>query len=102
MEKEKTQNEHAMESLHRKQRAAQRNRFVITTVVLGTFILLLVLGAFLGSYSRIIDFWFNANDEDGVPGWSEPTSGPSAPNYCDNCGDKIEYNNKKESSGDDW
>ena len=129
MEKEKTQNEHAMESLHRKQRAAQRNRFVITTVVLGTFflimlgiglailgpgqqapdinqewkeILLLVLGAFLGSYSRIIDFWFNTNDEDGVPGWSEPTSGPSAPNYCDNCGDKIEYNNKKESSGDDW
>tara|TARA_B100001778_G_scaffold331862_1_gene337045 strand:+ start:886 stop:1275 length:390 start_codon:yes stop_codon:yes gene_type:complete len=129
MEKEKTQNEHAMESLHRKQRAAQRNRFVITTVVLGTFflimlgiglailgpgqhapdinqewkeILLLVLGAFLGSYSRIIDFWFNASDEDGVPGWSEPTSGPSGPNYCDNCGDKIEYNGKKESSGDDW
>ena len=25
-------------------------------------ILLLVLGAFLGSYSRIIDFWFNGND----------------------------------------
>lgn len=72
-----------------------RNRFVITAVVLGTFflimvgigsailgdgdtpninqewkeILLLVLGAFLGSYSRIIDFWFNGNDMnmDGVP-----------------------------------
>lgn len=72
-----------------------RNRFVITSVVLGTFflimvgiggailgpgdtpsinqewkeILLLVLGAFLGSYSRIIDFWFNGNDTnmDGVP-----------------------------------
>ena len=66
------------------------NRFVITSVVLGTFflimlgigaailgdgdtpainqewkeILLLVLGAFLGSYSRIIDFWFNGNDVD--------------------------------------
>ena len=65
-----------------------RNRFIITAVVLGTFflimlgiggailgpgdtpainqewkeILLLVLGAFLGSYSRIIDFWFNGND----------------------------------------
>jgi len=25
-------------------------------------ILLLVLGAFLGSYSRIIDFWFNGSD----------------------------------------
>ena len=111
-----------------KQKNANRNRFIITAVVLTTFllimigigsailqggeqpninqewkeVLLLVLGAFLGSYSRIIDFWFNANDEDGVPGWSEPTSGPSAPNYCDNCGDKIEYNNKKESSGDDW
>ena len=72
-----------------------RNRFVITSVVLGTFffimvgigvailgrgdspsinqewkeILLLVLGAFLGSYSRIIDFWFNKADMDmdGVP-----------------------------------
>lgn len=66
------------------------NRFIITSVVLGTFflimlgigvailgdgdtpsinqewkeILLLVLGAFLGSYSRIIDFWFNGNDVD--------------------------------------
>lgn len=65
-----------------------RNRFVITAVVLLTFffimigigtailgdgdtpsinqewkeILLLVLGAFLGSYSRIIDFWFNGSD----------------------------------------
>ena len=103
MEKEKTQNEHAMESLHRKQRAAQRNRFVITTVVLGTFflimlgiglailgpgqhapdinqewkeILLLVLGAFLGSYSRIIDFWFNGNDMnmDGVPDAAPPAA----------------------------
>jgi hypothetical protein len=70
------------------QKNRARNRFVITTVVLGTFflimlgigaailgngdtpainqewkeILLLVLGAFLGSYSRIIDFWFNGSD----------------------------------------
>ena len=72
------------------QKNRARNRFVITSVVLGTFflimlgigaailgdgdtpainqewkeILLLVLGAFLGSYSRIIDFWFNGNDMD--------------------------------------
>ena len=64
---------------------AHRNRFVITAVILATFflimmgiggailgdgntpsieqewkeILLLVLGAFLGSYSRVVDFWFN-------------------------------------------
>ena len=78
-----------------KQKNANRNRFVITSVVLATFflimlgigtailgdgntpainqewkeILLLVLGAFLGSYSRIIDFWFNGNDTnmDGKP-----------------------------------
>lgn len=73
-----------------KMKNRNRNRFVITSVVLGTFflimigigvailgggeqpsiqqewkeVLLLVLGAFLGSYSRIIDFWFNGNDMD--------------------------------------
>ena len=74
---------------------AHRNRFVITAVILATFflimmgiggailgdgntpsieqewkeILLLVLGAFLGSYSRVVDFWFNGNDTnmDGKP-----------------------------------
>lgn len=87
-----------------------RNRFVITAVVLGTFflimvgiggailgpgdtpainqewkeILLLVLGAFLGSYSRIIDFWFNGNDTnmDGVP---DNRAIGTATN-CPNCG----------------
>ena len=121
----------AQESLHRKQKATQRNRFVITTVVLGTFfmimvgigaaimghdetpiidqewkeILLLVLGAFLGSYSRIIDFWFNANDDDGVPGWSEPVAPSPGPHYCDNCGVKIDYNEGSAPAGgddDDW
>ena len=116
MEKEKTQNEHAMESLHRKQRAAQRNRFVITTVVLGTFflimlgiglailgpgqhapdinqewkeVLLLVLGAFLGSYSRIIDFWFNGNDMnmDGVPDVAPPAADCPP---CPDCNDPDE------------
>lgn len=79
----------------KRQKDRARNRFIITSVVLGTFflimvgiggailgpgetpainqewkeILLLVLGAFLGSYSRIIDFWFNGNDTnmDGIP-----------------------------------
>ena len=112
----------AQESLHRKQKATQRNRFVITTVVLGTFfmimvgigaaimghdetpiidqewkeILLLVLGAFLGSYSRIIDFWFNGNDMDmdGVPDTAPAGEIPDGgPKFCDNCGDQIDYDN---------
>lgn len=103
-----------------RQRNANRNRFVITSVVLGTFflimmgigaailgkgdtpainqewkeILLLVLGAFLGSYSRIIDFWFNGNDMnmDGTPDAAAlpPSDGPK---FCDNCGDQIDYDN---------
>ena len=73
-----------------KQRNANRNRFVITAVILATFflimmgiggailgdgdtpainqewkeILLLVLGAFLGSYSRVVDYWFNGRDDE--------------------------------------
>jgi hypothetical protein len=64
-----------------------RNRLWITVVTLFTFlliifgighslimetelaqewkeILLLVLGAFIGSYNRVIDFWFNASERD--------------------------------------
>lgn len=64
-----------------------RNRLWITTVTLLTFlfimvgisyallegtelaqewkeILLLVLGAFIGSYNRVIDFWFNSTERD--------------------------------------
>lgn len=93
-----------------------RNRFIITSVVLGTFflimmgiggailgdgetpainqewkeILLLVLGAFLGSYSRIIDFWFNGKDEETPP--PAPIEG-DGPKFCDNCGDQIDYDN---------
>ena len=98
---------------------AHRNRFLITAVVLCTFFLimmgiglailgngdspsinqewkeirLLVLGAFLGSYSRVIDFWFNGNDTDmdGKPDVVAPE--PTAPNFCDNCGDQIDYDN---------
>ena len=130
MEKEKIKNRLTMESIKSKRKSAQRNRFVITSVVLGTFflimvgigaailgsgeapsinqewkeILLLVLGAFLGSYSKVIDFWFNANDEDGIPGESFDAPSPSdGPHFCDNCGDKIDYKpSKPASGGDDW
>jgi len=106
-----------MENLSQKQKSTNKNRFIITSVVLGTFlfimggigaailgpdettvmdqewkeILLLVLGAFLGSYSKIIDFWFNMNDDDGVPGYTAPPEDDGSPNFCDNCGDSIEY-----------
>ena len=98
---------------------AHRNRFLITAVILATFflimvgigsailgngdtpninqewkeILLLVLGAFLGSYSRVVDFWFNGNDTDmdGKPDIAAPE--PTGPNFCDNCGDQIDYDN---------
>jgi hypothetical protein len=104
-----------------RQRNANRNRFVITSVVLGTFflimmgigaailgkgdtpainqewkeILLLVLGAFLGSYSRIIDFWFNGNDMnmDGTPDAAPIIPPADSPKFCDNCGDQIDYDN---------
>ena len=121
---EKSINQRQMDSIHSKQKAAQRNRFAITSVVLGTFflimfgigyaiightdaprvdqewkeILLLVLGAFLGSYSRIIDFWFNTKDEDGVPGWSEPPAPVEGPNYCSDCGNQVIYNNRQNTS----
>ena len=105
-----------MAEVSEKQKGVRRNRFIITTVVLVTFllimvgigialfseaamgsewkeILLLVLGAFIASYGKIIDFWFNASDDDGIPGESiTPTSIDSAgPSYCDNCGDAIDY-----------
>jgi len=106
-----------METLSQKQKSTNRNRFIITSVVLGTFffimggigaailgpgdtplieqewkeVLLLVLGAFLGSYSKIIDFWFNMNDDDGVPGYTAPAEDNDGPKFCDNCGDAIEY-----------
>lgn len=112
-----------MEQMSHKQKNTNRNRFVITSVVLGTFflimlgigiailgggdqqpninqewkeVLLLVLGAFLGSYSRIIDFWFNGNDMnmDGIPDAAPaPETPDGGPKFCDNCGDQIDYDN---------
>ena len=97
-----------------KQKNANKNRFVITAVVLGTFflimmgigsaiigpgetpsinqewkeILLLVLGAFLGSYSRIIDFWFNGKDDEPTP--PPVVEDPEIPNFCQNCGADVD------------
>ena len=107
-----------MADITEKQKGVRRNRFVITTVVLVTFMLImigigvalyneapmsgewketlfLVLGAFIASYGKIIDFWFNASDDDGVPGESIPPMSidSSGPSYCDNCGDEIDYDN---------
>ena len=93
---------------------AHRNRFVITAVILATFflimmgiggailgdgntpsieqewkeILLLVLGAFLGSYSRVVDFWFNGNDTniDGKPDYTSPAE----PCDCDEPSDELD------------
>ena len=103
-----------MEKTTHRQRNASRNRFVITSVDLGTFflimagiglailgpsetptinqewkeILLLVLGAFLGSYSRIIDFWFNGNDMDmdGVPDAAPAPENPMIGRGACDCG----------------
>ena len=104
-----------MAEVSEKHKGVRRNRFIITTVVLVTFllimvgigialfseaamgsewkeILLLVLGAFIASYGKIIDFWFNASDDNGIPGVSvPPPSDIHGPSYCDNCGDAIDY-----------
>jgi|TARA_R110000764_G_scaffold102557_1_gene188071 hypothetical protein len=102
------------ETLSQKQKSTNKNRFVITTVVLITFMvimfgiglalfnqapmsgewketLFLVLGAFIASYGKIIDFWFNASDDDGIPGYTAPVEEDGGPKFCDNCGDSIEY-----------
>ena len=49
-------------------------------------ILLLVLGAFIGSYSKVIDYWFSGRDDDPIQPPAPPTD---VPGYCDNCGNDI-------------
>ena len=92
---------------------AHRNRFFITAVILATFflimmgiggaiigpgdtpsinqewkeILLLVLGAFLGSYSRVVDFWFNGNDTNTDDKNHTP---PAEPCNCDEPSDELD------------
>ena len=98
-----------------KQKTNNRNRFIITSVILTTFllimggigsailsegetpsfsqewkeILLLVLGAFIGSYSKVIDYWFSGRDDDPVAPTPE-ISPDDIPNFCQNCGTGIE------------
>ena len=98
-----------------KQKNTLRNRFIITAVILTTFlfimigigsailgdgetptfsqewkeILLLVLGAFIGSYSKVIDYWFNGRDDEPTPPAPELTP-DDIPNYCQNCGSDID------------
>lgn len=97
-----------------KQKTTNRNRFIISSVVLFTFlmimigigsailgsgetptfsqewkeILLLVLGAFIGSYSKIIDYWFNGRDDEPVA--PPVVDDPEIPNFCQNCGCDID------------
>ncbi|MDC6464804.1 hypothetical protein PQZ39_00070 [bacterium] len=95
------------------QKDRAKNRLIITSVVLLTFffimlgigtailgdgdtpsinqewkeILLLVLGAFLGSYSRIIDFWFNGSDTN-IDGRLD--AAPAEPCDCDEPDDELD------------
>jgi len=98
-----------------KQKNTLRNRFIITAVILTTFlfimigigsailgegetpsfsqewkeILLLVLGAFIGSYSKVIDYWFNGRDDEPTPPATELTE-DDIPLYCQNCGADVD------------
>ena len=62
-------------------------------------ILLLVLGAFIGSYNRVIDYWFNSaerdnklldavDDMDGVANIEDEVAEEPVPmsKFCDDCG----------------
>lgn len=61
-------------------------------------ILLLVLGAFIGSYNRVIDFWFNSAERDnklieavdnvdGNDDFEEEVAEPAPmTKFCDDCG----------------
>tara|TARA_Y100000992_G_scaffold196330_1_gene133521 strand:- start:2051 stop:2509 length:459 start_codon:yes stop_codon:yes gene_type:complete len=92
-------------------KSTNRNRLIITTVVLVTFmlimvgigvalfseagmgaewkeILLLVLGAFIASYGKIIDFWFQKSDADTALIQAVDDDGPGpddSPSFGGNC-----------------
>ena len=128
-------------------KSTNRNRLIITTVVLVTFmlimtgigialfteagmgaewkeILLLVLGAFIASYGKIIDFWFQKSDADtaliqavdddgpapaddspmggctcGAVGNPNDIDGDGVPNYLDSDSDNDGISDKDEYLG---
>lgn len=128
-------------------KSTNRNRLIITTVVLVTFmlimvgigvalfseagmgaewkeILLLVLGAFIASYGKIIDFWFQKSDADtaliqavdddgpapaddspmggctcGMGGNPNDIDGDGVPNYLDSDSDNDGISDKDEYLG---
>ena len=92
-------------------KSTNRNRKLITVIVLSTFmlimvgigvalfsaapmapewkeILLLVLGAFIASYGKIIDFWFQKTDADTalIQAVDEPAPAPPTDEACHICG----------------
>ena len=92
-------------------KSTNRNRKLITVIVLTTFfmimigigvapfseaamgaewkeILLLVLGAFIASYGKIIDFWFQKTDADTalIQAVDEPAPAPPSDGACHICG----------------
>lgn len=92
-------------------KSTNRNRLVITSLVLTTFmlimigigaalfseaamgaewkeILLLVLGAFIASYGKIIDFWFQKQDTDTalIQAVDDPAPAGPAAGDCNYCG----------------
>ena len=109
-------------------KSTNKNRLIITTVVLVTFmlimvgigvalfseagmgaewkeILLLVLGAFIASYGKIIDFWFQKSDadtaliqavDDDGPG---PDDSPSFGRNCPTCGSGVMNPNDIDGDG---
>ena len=92
-------------------KSTNRNRKLITVIVLTTFfmimigigvalfseaamgaewkeILLLVLGAFIASYGKIIDFWFQKTDADTalIQAVDEPSTPAPTDGACHTCG----------------
>lgn len=105
-------------------KSTNRNRKLITVIVLTTFmlimvgigvalfsaapmapewkeILLLVLGAFIASYGKIIDFWFQKSDADTalIQAVDEPTPPPPIDDNCPACGKTTSSANDVDGDG---
>jgi hypothetical protein len=60
-------------------------------------ILLLVLGAFIGSYNKVIDFWFNSLERDKDMVRRADAEDDNRYRICD-CEKQIEYQNKRNNN----